>query len=58
MPKSKAIVKVARKLVNRLFFVLKHQTEYVTASCHKQTLPINGFSQREYYMFFAALESA
>ena len=29
MPKSKAIVKVARKLVNRLYFVLKHQTEYV-----------------------------
>ena len=25
MPKSKAIVKVARKLVNRLYFVLKHQ---------------------------------
>ncbi len=31
MPKSKAIVKVARKLVNRLFFVLKHQTEYVNS---------------------------
>ncbi len=29
MPKSKGIVKVARKLVNRPFFVLKHQTEYV-----------------------------
>ena len=29
MPKSKAIVKVARELVNRLYFVLKHQTEYV-----------------------------
>lgn len=26
---SKAIVKVARKLVNRLFFVLKHKTEYI-----------------------------
>nr|WP_240048023.1 IS110 family transposase [Alistipes shahii] len=31
MPKSKAIVKVARKLVNRLYFVLKHQTEYVNS---------------------------
>ena len=31
LPKSKAIVKVARKLVNRLFFVLKHQTEYVNS---------------------------
>lgn len=29
MPKSKAIVKVARKLVNRLYYVLKHQTVYV-----------------------------
>lgn len=29
MPASKAIVKVARKLVNRLFFVLKYRTEYV-----------------------------
>jgi len=29
MAPSKAIVKVARKLVNRLFFVLKHKTEYV-----------------------------
>ena len=31
MPKSKAIVKVARKLVNRLYFVLKHQTDYVNS---------------------------
>ncbi|GAB6118995.1 IS110 family RNA-guided transposase [Dysgonomonas termitidis] len=29
MAPSKAIVKVARKLVNRLFFVLKHKTEYI-----------------------------
>ena len=29
MHRNKAIVKVARKLVNRLYFVLKHQTEYV-----------------------------
>lgn len=29
MVPSKAIVKVARKLVNRLYFVLKHRTEYV-----------------------------
>lgn len=29
MVASKAIVKVARKLVNRLFFVLKHKTEYI-----------------------------
>ena len=29
MAESKAIVKVARKMVNRLFFVLKHRTEYV-----------------------------
>lgn len=29
MPASKAIVKVARKLVNRIFFVLKHKKEYV-----------------------------
>lgn len=30
MPASKAIVKIARKLVNRIFFVLKHKREYVT----------------------------
>ncbi len=29
MASNKAIVKIARKLVNRLFFVLKHRTEYV-----------------------------
>ena len=27
-------------------------------SCHKQPLPVNGFSQREYYILRAALESA
>ena len=31
MPAGKAIVKVARKLVNRLFFVLKHQQPYAIA---------------------------
>jgi len=30
MPASKAIVKIARKLVNRIFFVLKHKQEYVS----------------------------
>ncbi len=29
MPASKAIVKVARKLCNRIFYVLKHKTKYV-----------------------------
>ena len=29
MNAQKAIVKVARKLVNRIFFVLKHGQEYV-----------------------------
>gem|GEM_PF-5578745 len=58
MPKSKAIVKVARKLVNRLYFVLKHRPNMSIVSCHKQPLPVNGFSQREYYILRAALESA
>jgi len=31
MKKTAAIVKIARKLVNRIFFVLKHQTTYVQA---------------------------
>lgn len=31
MVASKAIVKVARKLVNRIYFVLKHRTEYVNS---------------------------
>lgn len=31
MHRNKAIVKVARKLVNRQYFVLKHQTEYVNS---------------------------
>jgi transposase len=29
MDKNKAIVKVARKLINRIYFVLKRKTEYV-----------------------------
>ena len=31
MVPSKAIVKVARKLVNRIYFVLKHHEPYVNA---------------------------
>nr|DAH23039.1 MAG TPA: hypothetical protein [Caudoviricetes sp.]DAL13344.1 MAG TPA_asm: hypothetical protein [Caudoviricetes sp.] len=27
-------------------------------SCHRETLPVNGFSQREYYIVVAALTSA
>ncbi len=29
MDENKAIVKVARKLVNRIYFVMKRKTEYV-----------------------------
>ena len=31
MPKTKAIVRIARKLLNRIRYVLKHHQEYVTA---------------------------
>ena len=30
MRKTKAIIKIARKLLNRIRYVLKHQAEYVT----------------------------
>ena len=29
MVPSKAIIKIARKLVNRIYYVMKHQQEYV-----------------------------
>ena len=31
MKKNKAIIKIARKMLNRIRFVMKNQTEYVTA---------------------------
>ena len=31
MKKNKAIIKIAKKLLNRIRFVMKNQTEYVTA---------------------------
>jgi hypothetical protein len=31
MPPGKAIIKVARKLINRIYFVLKRQQPYVQA---------------------------